>query len=140
MSSEGKYRNKEYERLVRRVDPARTEEMDVSQTTTNDWSLVPESVLEPDGRRQVAYIVAEVEGSDAVDVRIVKRIHDDGEGISPWVPDPGPAAEKIALPSGDATELRPAATSADEYAIQVRSNTEDWHGEVEVFGVARAQE
>lgn len=137
--SDAQIREKRLTRLKRELEAVRTADMSGSpQTTTDNYALIPESKIRPEGREHLQYIVEEVGGSNAIDARIVKRSKDDAGNWSSWVPDGGSNASTTGLGSNTATKLEPADTRADEYGVEIKANAGGSQGDVDCKGAARS--
>lgn len=133
-------REKEFDKLSRKVDPVRTAKMDSAQTTTNNYALVGESKIQPEGRKHLSFGVEEVGGSNAIDARVVKRHKDDEGNWGPWVPDSGSDAEETNIGANGVADVKPANTEADEYGVEIKANAGGSQGDAKVYGVARAEQ
>lgn len=136
--NDAELREKEFDRVSRKVDPVRTAEMSSPVATTNNYDLVDASKIQPEGRERLEFIVEETENSNAIDARVVKRTKDDQGNFSPWHADGGTNASTTSV-KGGTVRLEPEDTDADEYGVEVKPNSSNSQGKVKIWGVARAK-
>jgi hypothetical protein len=110
-----------------------TEEQETAQTTTNDYVVVDESILDTKGKNAVQYVVQNTNGANVITAKIMGRIVDAAGNASPWINSTLAAADVAA--SG-ATGFALTACPFSQTAIFVESKVDGSHGAAKVFGQA----
>ncbi len=122
------------EAKLRQAAINRTAEMSSAQTTTDSYAQISETVIDAERANEVRY-VAEEDGTNAVDVRIVGRIKDDAGNWSPWQAAAGSNASSSGL-SNTSTALFPDDVVYDQYALEIKANVGGSQGNVTAYGKA----
>ena len=122
------------EAQLRQVEISRTAEMDESQATTNAYVQVPESVLNAERHNRIRYVVANTDDTNGIAAKVMGRIKDAAGGWSDWQDDPDANMAAADIDEATSDLLYTDNVAFDQYAVYVKSHTDDNHGEADVKG------
>lgn len=122
-------------RRIREQLSAATAEQDAAQTTTNDYVIVAESLLDVRGKNTVCYVLKN-SGANTITGQLRGRVKDEAGNPSAWVAITSPAAADAA--AGASTAFTMTSVPWSEVAMFVESKVDGSHGAAEVFGIAKA--
>jgi len=121
-------------RLVKAQLPQATAAQSAAQATTNDYAIVPESLLDTSGKNSVQYTVKNT-GANTLTAKLRGRVKDAQGGASDWVDIASPAAADVA--AGAVGAFNMSACPWSEVAVFVESKVDDTPGAALVHGCAK---
>lgn len=117
--------------------PSHPEAMDSAQATTNDFVIVPESILDCTGHDTCNFVVSNAHATNVVAAKIVGRYKNRANAYSAWQDASGGSASGTVAGSSQ-TALTPDSLPFDQVAVMVESNVDDSHGSIDaVYGCSK---
>lgn len=118
-------------RLTREQLTDVTDAQSAAQTTTNDYVIVTESILDTRGKNAVQYVVQNTHASNVITAKIMGRIINAAGEASAWINSTLAAADVAALGAGG---FALTACPFSQVAIFVESKVDGSHGSALVYG------
>jgi hypothetical protein len=122
---------------LRRRAPAHATALSAAQATTNDFAIIPESVLSCTGHNSVGYYLTNADASNVAAAKIVGRYRDSAGAMGAWIDAAGASAAGD-VPASGGVALEPSALPFDEVALMVESKVDDSHASIDsIFGTSK---
>jgi hypothetical protein len=121
-------------RLAKHQLPQATSAQSAAQATTNDYAIVPESLLDVSGKNSVQYTVKNT-GANTLTGKLCGRVKSAAGAASDWVDITSPAAADVA--AGAVGAFNMAACPWSEVAVFVESKVDGSAGAALVHGIAK---
>lgn len=118
-------------RLARQELVDVTEAQSAAQTSTNDYVIVTESILDTQGKNAVQYVVQNTHAANVITAKIMGRIINAAGVASSWINTTLDAADVAALGAGG---FALTACPFSQVAIFIESKVDGSHGSALVFG------